>query len=68
MAAMRSRSRSLPACIAEALVAAALPAASSGSVGGPQMTWKLAIAIPHCAIAQVGSWAATSAKPAAAGA
>ena len=56
------RSRSVPAFIAMALSAAALPALISSEVGGVQIGCHHVMAIPHCAMAQVGSLAATSVK------
>ena len=45
-----------------ALLAASLPAVISSAVGGVQIGCHQVMAIPHCAMAQVGSFKATSVK------
>ena len=59
---MKRRSRSDPDFIAIALATAALPALISSGLGGVQIGCHQVMAIPHCAIAQLGSFSAMPVK------
>ena len=59
---MNFRSRSVGAFIAIALSIAAVPNFISSGVGGVQIGCHHVIAMPHCAIAQFGSFSATAVK------